>query len=660
MLLLWILPTILAIILVILINAYNELSIARERAQKSLLNEVHNTALMVEQDNLRAVQTAKTMALAQQSGMFGNRALSKEYAKRILQQNPQFTGTYFGYEPDADNNDATALTQPMTGGMDAGGRFLPYWYRDGNQIAVDTLVDMETSLYYSGLKKEYQRTSQANWLITEPYTYQGVMIVEQVFPIIIKEQFMGIAGVDRALGYIDERLAALKQETENDFILLSKGNHIISSTLDSSTKTRPVSDTPYGRIALSLIDQTSSRQVIEKDDPVSGEGKFFALSAIETGNWKLLQITAVAKTMNPLYANLLQTLAVAAVVLVLITMLSLYFVNSISRRVKQLVAKASRVSEGDIDGLKASGREQRNDELDDLVAQIDSVVNSYQDITRMTRAVADGDFSIRLEPKSHRDNVSQALNDMATRRKEIEQALKDHTVMVKSSTEAQRTEIESVSAAIQQMSATTREVSEVASNAAQSATLSVDSAGEVRALINELVRQSTALSEDMSRTSDAVSQVSVSSDNINRIVDVITAIAEQTNLLALNAAIEAARAGEQGRGFAVVADEVRTLAAKTQQSTEEIRSLIGQLGNDVSRAVGLVGKGVERAKDSAENAGNAETSLRVVSEQIGQINHLMIQVSAAVEEQEATSSEISRNMTNISDAAQKLSRMTSE
>ncbi|NHC10194.1 methyl-accepting chemotaxis protein [Stutzerimonas degradans] len=212
----------------------------------------------------------------------------------------------------------------------------------------------------------------------------------------------------------------------------------------------------------------------------------------------------------------------------------------------------------------------------------------------------------------------------------------------------QRSETDMVASAMNEMSAT---VQEVARNANQTATASNDADRESKSGVHvagEALDGIDSLIQDIEKAAVVVRQLEADSASIDTVVGVINGIAEQTNLLALNAAIEAARAGEQGRGFAVVADEVRTLASRTQKSTEEIQRMIEQLQQGVGNAVQAMIAAQSRARSGSDCVARAAQSLGAIADEVGTINEMNTQIATAAEQQSAVAEEINRNITNIS------------
>ncbi|MEZ9142181.1 MULTISPECIES: methyl-accepting chemotaxis protein [unclassified Shewanella] len=212
-------------------------------------------------------------------------------------------------------------------------------------------------------------------------------------------------------------------------------------------------------------------------------------------------------------------------------------------------------------------------------------------------------------------------------------------------------ETEQVATAMNQMQATVIEVANNAELAAQAAKDSDTQALQGDKIVQQTITSIEQLSNGVEQAANALQQLQDNADNIGSILDVIRSISEQTNLLALNAAIEAARAGEHGRGFAVVADEVRTLSKRTQDSTNQIQQMIGQLQKGVQDAVTVMDSSRQQAVQSTEQAAKAGEALSSITQSVALIANMATQIATAAEEQTAVSEEINRNIVNISDEA---------
>jgi len=305
-----------------------------------------------------------------------------------------------------------------------------------------------------------------------------------------------------------------------------------------------------------------------------------------------------------------------------------------------------------------------------------AVSMSVAKVSEATKALADGDLTtnIPLDSKDEMNVIAEQFNHMVEKFAALIQQIFSATNQLAAASEEmsliskesaanvdqQKHETNQVATAMNEMTATVQEVARNASDAAGAANSADNEANAGKVVVKNTTDTISQLALGIDNASSVIKSVESNSVNIGSVLDVIKGIAEQTNLLALNAAIEAARAGEQGRGFAVVADEVRTLASRTQQSTQEIETMIDHLQQSSREAVEVMDQSCNQAQTGVKHAGEVTQSFELITRAVSSINDLNTQIASAAEEQSAVTEEINRSIISISNISEQTSSGTEQ
>ena len=700
-----------AFLFVFAILGWEEYTSIRKRIQRDINLFTSRVAQTINWINLESSTFPKIMAAAQQTGGFGDREASTLFARRVLELNPQLTGAYFGYEPNADQKDEeyrAIKDNPETAGTDlaksveADGRFLPYWHRDKedpSKILVEPLVLMETSLYYQGNKNCFlqvpeflgisltnynqvseterlvntdsprfedvfstrtelnrlrptstdpaaynrdntgRRNSKQQIMITEPYVYQGKLIYELTYPIVIDGKFHGIAGVDQALTDVQTFLKSdeLKYYDTAGYTLISRAGRIIASTHHSDEITsRPLQNIPIPSLRDVLealyhpfvtADQNENQTLLESTDPTEELDYIYAAAKINTGDWTLVMRVSKQEVYSPLYRKMTYLCIIFGIGLILVIVALSWLTKSVVHRITLAAKSAEQIARGDLTGkVQVVGQ----DESGQLLLSITTMTNNLNTLIGEVKKSSIALTSTATKISGNAKTQEIAVNDFGSSTTEI-------------------------AAAVKEISATSQELSKTMNNVTTHATETANLADSGREGLAGMETAMDTLSKANSSISSKLSVISERAKNINRVVTTISKVADQTNLLSLNAAIEAEKAGEYGLGFSVVAREVRRLADQTAVATLDIDRMVKEMQSSVSAGVMEMDKFTEHMREGNENVRNISSQLGLIIQHVQELTEQFETVRQGMDTQATGAHQINSAMVHLTEAARSTS-----
>ena len=329
----------------------------------------------------------------------------------------------------------------------------------------------------------------------------------------------------------------------------------------------------------------------------------------------------IQKRIDELTQRFVIVLVAISLVMLLIVYLYAAFFWSVRSTVGHFFDAAQEISNGD---MRVRVEVESKDEMGELTSEFNVMVEKIHTLLQAVHKTS--------------SDVGLAMDQVGTNAEQSNRAASE-----------QLKQTEQVASAVTQMSASAGEVNRQSKEAADSASKATNQAGAASTVVDETLSQINSLADEIMQSTDVINQLSENSSNIGSMLAVIKGIAEQTNLLALNAAIEAARAGEQGRGFAVVADEVRTLASRTQRSAQEIEEVMTSLHSGISNAVDVMGNSHKMAQETVESSSKVGSALEVIVEMVDAISAINSQISTSADEQTQVAQAIDSNVIKINE-----------
>ena len=469
-------------------------------------------------------------------------------------------------------------------------------------------------------------------VVTAPYMSHTMqtLVVTLAEPVMQAGQLQGVVGADLALGDLMRDVLNIPVLGDGYAMLLDMGNQVVVAHPNEDMQLKPISE--LGLNVQSLRNEMHGNGFFLSD--FDGRERAVAIYDVPNSGWALVMVMDKSVLEAPIRDMLFDELLIGLVILVVVCgLISLLLTKQLSE-LKKVSSALADIAHGEGD-LTARIPVNSQDEVGQLADNFNQFVSHQHVMATKLR-----DIAIELNR-----NAADAATASTQRSHNIRQ---------------QQDEITMVATAVTEMASATQEIAGNAENTAKTAEQAVTLAGSGHRQVGQSQQSIGNLANEVTNAASIIEDLNEHALKISTILSTIRDIAEQTNLLALNAAIEAARAGEQGRGFAVVADEVRVLSQRTHTSTEEIQTMIETLQSTTHNAVTVMNDSHQLADTSVQDVDAAGESINSIASEINVISDMATQIASAAEEQSSVTAEISRNTEGVQEVANQMAQEAME